>query len=275
MKALLYIFIFTSLEIFACDCDILNPTMEFYESEYVFKGIAKEKVYSQDSLTYRVTFKILNHYKQNGSEPKSLSFTLRAESQFTGEWTLCDWSIYKNQTWLVYAHKNSSDGLVFSGICSNSRVLDRVPLSQREAEVLKEANNFELNKYIYKNELSFNHTSPKIDLDDFTAKTDTLKDYKKSFIRLILYIDSQGNLLDIIPRYNLKQEIDKINGLTKKIINIKKNALSPLEKDAIALLSKNKKWGIKKHKKTNIAVNYLKDISITYDAKSNKWNYEF
>ena len=89
---LFYIAILFSLEIFACDCDIINPTLDFYESNYVFKGVVDSKIYSQDSLTYIISFKVLKHYKQNDENPEQISFTLKSESQYTGQWTSCDWS---------------------------------------------------------------------------------------------------------------------------------------------------------------------------------------
>lgn len=262
------------LKVAACDCDILNPTLEFYESDFVFKGVVKSKMYSEDSLTYEISFKVLRHFKLNDKKPNSVDFKLKSESDYTGMWTSCDWSIYKNQTWLVYARKNDSGVLEFSGICSNSRNLDKRPLSSKQIDALVAANDFKLSEYVFFNELNFNNTLSVTNIDSIIKKG-KIKKYKNSFTSLKLHIDSDGNLLDVIPPKNLKQVIDKTNGLARKVINTNKKPLSLFEKDAVELFLKVKKWEVKKHKKTNVPVNYIKHISIQYNTKSNEWSYEF
>lgn len=71
---------------FACSCDEMNPIIEYYSQEYVFAGKIISKFYAKDSLTYKVTFDILKHYK-NGDFPKTLEFDVTAEGEYTGEWT--------------------------------------------------------------------------------------------------------------------------------------------------------------------------------------------
>ena len=269
-----YAIILFSFKIYACTCFTSNTTLEFYESEYVFKGFVGSKKYAKDFLTYEVTFKILEHFKENVSNPKKISFKLKSESVYTGTWTSCDWSVHKDQTWLVFAKKDDSGNLTFSGICSNSRLLDKRPLSDWDKETLKKANQFKLENYIYSNELNFSFTETIINLDSI-IKVENVKDYKKSFAWLKLLIDSEGNLIDIIHPNNLKQIKDKTNGLTREVENTNKTALSEFEKDAIRLLSEIKKWRIKKHIKTNTPVSYIQHISIEFDKKSHSWHFEF
>lgn len=269
-----YITFFFPLKVIACDCDILNPTLEFYESSYVFKGVVNSKVYSQDSLTYTIKFDILKHYKLNDKNPEYLSFKLKSESQYTGEWTSCDWSVYKNQKWLIYAKKNELDEITFSGMCSNSKRINRLPITKKQEEALNKANDFKLDDYVYFDESNFNYTGPITNIDSIIQKGE-IKNYVKTFAWLKIHINKKGDIIDIISPKNLKQVRDKSFNLTKEIINTREKSLTLFEKDAIDLLFKVEKWEVKKHKNTNKPVSYIKHISIEFDTSSNKWKYEF
>ena len=271
-NVLFFLVLFCSSEIFACDCDPVNATLEFYESEYVFKGVA-EKIYAQDSLTYTVDFKVYKHYKQNSKNPKKLTFKLSNMRSSEMMITSCDWSVNEGQAWLIFAKKNSSGDLKFSGMCSNSRILDKRSLSEGEEEMLVKTNDFKLDNYIIFKERGFTYTRPKTNIDSI-IKEAKIRDYEKSYVGLNLYIDSKGNLIDVISRKNLHRVLDFTCRLTKEVTNANEKPLSLFEKDAIALMLKVKKWEIKKHKKTDVAVSYVRHIILTYDKEKKKWSYE-
>lgn len=256
---------------FACDCDDINPILEFYSSEYVFEGKIISKVYANDSLTYKVTFDISKHYKK-GDLPKTLEFDVTAEGKYTGQWTSCDWRANKNQTWLVYAYKYKGN-LTFSGMCSNSKVIDYRPISLREQKMLDNGNSFELENYIYQFEHNFNYTKPISNIDSI-LKTGKIKDYERPFTWLKLYIDKNGNLNSVTTHIGYQIKTDSIFNLPTEFKIKLRKPLTEFEKDAIELVKRIPKWEIKKHKKTNIAVPYIRHLTIEFDKEKKEWKYE-
>ena len=256
---------------FACDCDDINPILEFYSSEYVFEGKIISKVYAKDSLTYKVTFVISKHYK-NGDYPKTLDFDFTAEGQYTGQWTSCDWSANKNQNWLVYAYKYKSN-LTFSGMCSNSKVLDNRQIGLSEQKMLDNGNSFKIEDYIFEYESGFNYCVNITDIKSILEKG-KIKDYKTQTTLLNVSIDSNGNLKSVTRQRELIRKKDSIFNLTTEIDDANRKAITEFEKDAIELIGQVKKWEIKKHEKTGINVPYIRHIWVYYDLKTNKWSYE-
>ena len=256
---------------FACDCDDINPILEFYSSEYVFEGKIISKVYANDSLTYKVTFKISKHYKK-GDSPKTLEFDVTAEKEYTGQWTSCDWRANKNQTWLVYAYKYKGN-LTFSGMCSNSKVIDYRPISLREQKMLDNGNSFKIQNYIFEYESGFNYCINVTDINSILEKG-KIKEYKNQTTLLNVSIDSNGNLKSVSRQRELIRKKDTIFNITTKIEDASKKPITEFEKDAIELIGKVKRWEIKKHEKTGINVPYLRHIWVYYDLKTNKWSYE-
>ncbi len=256
---------------FACSCDEINPIIEYYSSEYVFEGKIISKVYAKDSLTYKVTFDISKHYK-NGDFPKTLEFDVTAEGEYTGEWTSCDWNAKKNQNWLVYAFKYKGK-LTFSGICSNSKVIDYRPIGLREQKMLDNGNSFKIENYIFEYESGFNYCENITDINSILEKG-KIKDYKKQTTLLNVSIDSNGNLKSVTRQRELLRKKDSIFNLTIEIGDTNRKPIMEFEKDAIELIGQVKKWEIKKHEQTGINVPYIRHIWVYYDLKTNKWSYE-
>ncbi|WP_281847784.1 hypothetical protein [Olleya namhaensis] len=256
---------------FACSCDIPKPILEFESAEYVFEGNVISKIYAKDSLTYTITFDITKHYKESDN-PKNLEFTFKSESKYTGEWTSCDWSVNKDENWLVYA-KYWKEKLTFGYFCSNSKPLDRRTIFKKEQNVLNNGNSFKLENYIYQSETEFNFTKPISNIDSI-FRTGQIKEYERTFTVLKLYIDKKGNLISVSNRFGYQFEIDSIFNLP---IEFKTNFDKPIpefEKDAIELVENIRKWEIKRHDKTNIPVFYVRSLIITYDKEKKEWNYE-
>ncbi|MGO4820893.1 MULTISPECIES: hypothetical protein [unclassified Flavobacterium] len=270
-KISLLLFLLVSFKGFSCDCDSGNNALEFYSSKYVFEGKIISKVYAADSLTYKITFDILKHYK-NGDAPKTLSFDLKSEAKYSKQWSSCDWMAKKNEKWIVYAYENNGK-INFSGICSNSRVLDSYPIQPNEQKMLDNGNSFKIEDFIYEYEYDFNFCKNITDINSILEKG-KVKDYLKPFTILSLHIDSEGNLKSVNITRELLPIYDSINHLRKELIFKSYLPVTEFEKDAIELISQVKKWEIKKHKQTKVNVAYLKNISVEYDLKTNKWNYE-
>lgn len=236
----------------ACDCDVPKPILEFQSSNYVFEGKVISKTYSSDSLYYTVTFEIFKHYKE-GETPKNLKFTFKSESEFTGEWTSCDWSVEKDETWLVYA-KNRNEKLTFGYFCSNSKPIGKKEIPIRERKILDQANQFDINNYIFTSiDGHFTNSKPKIELDSLLERY-SHKQYGKSYsenrVDIVVDIDENGNLLaaNLTSKEHSKIEFseasDSIYNLDKpKNIKIRKPE-TEFEKDMLEVASKLRKWDI-------------------------------
>ena len=257
---------------FACSCDEIHPMIEFYSSEYVFEGKIISKVYSKDSLTYKVTFDISKHYKK-GDAPKTLEFTVTSEGEITGIFDSCDWSAEKNQNWLVYA-RNLGGTLSFSGVCSNSKkITEYAPISLREQKILDHANSFKIENYIFENESGFNYCKNITDINTI-LESGKIKNYENQITLLNVSIDTDGKLKSVIRRKELIVKKDSIFDLITEIGDSNKKPITEFEKDAIELVTQVKIWEIKKHQLTGIKVPYIRHIWIFYDLDTNKWRYE-
>lgn len=267
----LILLLLTSFKGFSCDCSTVNNALEFYSSKYVFEGKIISKVYAADSLTYKITFDILKHYK-NVDTPKTLSFDLKSEAKYSKRWNSCDWKAEKNERWIVYAYENSGQ-LTFSGMCSNSRAITNLPIQFQEQKMLDNGNSFKIEDYIYQFENDFNFCKNITDINAVLEKG-KIKVYTKPFTSLILHIGSDGNLKSVNITKELMSLYDSIYGLRKELTYTNYIPITDFEKDAIELISQVKKWEIKKHNQTKVNVAYLKSIWVKYDTKANKWSYE-
>ncbi|MBL4604861.1 MAG: hypothetical protein JKY02_04130 [Flavobacteriaceae bacterium] len=249
-RSIFFVFLMLSFfKTYACDCDTPKPILEFQSSEYVFDGKVISKIYSSDSLTYTVKFEILKHYKKN-SNPKFLEFSFQSEGKYTGTWTSCDWSVDKNERWLVYAYY-WKDKLTFSSYCSNSKILtENIPKS--EQKILDNADNFEIDKYTFTNlEGSFTKSKPIINLDSILKKYSNIdygKKYSDNRVDIVVDIDKNGNLLavNLTSNEHMKTEnneiIDSIYNLNKpQNIEIRKPK-TKFEKDIITIVKGLKTW---------------------------------
>ncbi len=256
---------------FSCVCDVPKPALEFFSAEYVFEGKAVSKVYSSDSLTYKITFDILKHYKKS-NEPTTLEFTLNSEGDYTGIWTSCDWNVEIGENWLVYA-KRRNNKLTFGYFCSNSKPTDKRNISEKEQRVFDNGNSFKIENYIYFLENDFNYPNPITNVDSI-LKLGKKKNYENPHSFLKLLIDKNGKLISVTTNRGYKTEIDSNFNLPIKFeVSIKK-PLTEFQKDAIELVSKISKWEIKRHKETNIPVNSMRGFSIAFDNETQKWKYE-
>lgn len=269
ITTLILILIFTKA--FSCDCEVPKPALEFFSAEYVFEGKAISKIYSSDSLTYKITFDILRHYKK-GNEPKTLEFTLNSEGEYTGIWTSCDWNVEIGENWLVYANRRNNK-LTFGYFCSNSKQIDKRIISEKEQRALNNGNSFRLENYIYFVENNFNYTKPITNVDSI-LKLGKIKIYEKPHTFLRLLIDDKGQLKKVTTNSGYEIKTDTLFNLTTEFnISIKK-PLTEFQKDAMGLVSKISKWEIKRHKESNIPVNYIRGFSIAFDNETQKWKYE-
>jgi hypothetical protein len=233
---------FTILKGFGCECFPEKPAIEFYSSQYVFQGTITSKVYAQDSLTYTVTFDIEKHYKK-GDSPNKLDFTLVSESKYTGYWTSCDWHANVNQTWLVYT---SSWGgkLSFSGICSNSKVLNSREIDKNEQIVLNNGNKLNLDDYIFDYERGFTTPRPITSIDSIITKYDSYEN-ENNYIVIALDIDKRGRLIkaNLAPTEKPEIEvIDSIFNLNKFKNKEYRKPKSTYEKDVLEIARQIKSW---------------------------------
>ena len=266
--------IFSFIKASACDCDTPRPIIEFYESDYVFEGDVISKVYNPDAPTYTITFNIVKHYKK-GNNPKKLKFTLKTDRAYNGELevTSCDWSVNKGEKWLVYA-RYWKGKLTFWHLCSNSRPLEEMKIFPKEQKVLDNGNSFNLNNYIYStHEAGFNYVKPVSNIDSI-FKSEKVKNYKETSVRLDLWIDREGNLETVSLRYGLKIKADTIFGLIKDYGSETRMPSTEFERDAIELVKKVRKWEIKRHDKTKIPVRCRRYLTVRFDKEEKKWKYE-
>ena len=261
----LIIFFLIASKSFACSCDTPKPAIEFYQSDYVFKGQAVEKVYSSDSLTYTVTFKVSKHYK-NSDNPNFLKFQLNSEGEITGKFTSCDWGVEKGEDWLVYAKKINGE-LDFQFYCSNSMPLGRFKIYPFEQKILDNGNKLDLTKYRYMS----NDSRPVTNVDSILEKYQKKKlEPSKGFAAAWLDIDSLGNLTSANLRPNRKleyEEIDTIFGMNQ-FKNTYREPNSDLEKIALKIAREIKHWEKYYYLDLEKPVKYMKWLQIYVDKDS-------
>ncbi|MGO2102636.1 MAG: hypothetical protein ACTH3E_06270 [Psychroflexus halocasei] len=254
------------MEMNACDCDVPKPILEFQNSEYVFEGEIISKVYAQDSLSYTITFDISKHYK-NGEKPKELKFTLRSEGKYLGVYTSCDWSVNKNQKWLVYAYRGKNQ-LGFSNICSNSKPIHHRSIPKREQEILNHANDFDINKYTFTFlDGEFSYVQPLKNIDSLLRKIkikDYGEEYRENRVDVVVDIDKNGNLMsaNLFSQEHVKSEneviIDTIFNLNKPLNIEYREAQTDFEKDILKVVRLLKKWEVTYLKNTETPVRMRK-----------------
>jgi len=262
----LVIFIFSFFKMNACSCETPKPIVEFESSEFVFEGKVISKVYAKDFLTYTITFEVLKQYK-GSNNPKILKFTLKSEKKYTGEWTSCDWNVNKNENWLVYAYY-WKDKLNFSYYCSNSKPIGKRIISEREQNILNNANDFEIDKYTFTNlDGSFTNAKPKANIDSILKKYRNKnygEKYNENRVDIVVDIDKKGNLISVnlTSKEHMAIEnneiIDSIYNLNKpKNIEIRK-AKTGFEKDVLKVVKNLKVWEKTFIKGTKISVRIRK-----------------
>lgn len=236
----LLIFIAFTFKAVACSCDVPKPAMEFYESDYVFEGNAISKIYASDSLTYVVKFKVLKHYK-DGDKPKFISYTLKAEGEFTGEFNSCDWNVEEGEKWLIYSEADNKNQR-FSFNCSNSKPLGKYSINEQEQRVLNNGNNFQFTDYRYSSfERNYNTNVDSL-LSVFNAKNQNLK--SEDFAFLWFDVDREGNTtnVNLAPRHDTGFEVvDTMYGMNLRS-NTYEAARNDFEKRVLELANKIKQW---------------------------------
>ncbi len=268
MKTILIslLFFFSIFKICACDCDTPKSIVEYQVAKYVFEGKAISKKYAKDSLSYTITFKILKHYKRDDN-PKTLTFTLKSEGNYSGVWTSCDWRVEKNQKWLVYANEKGNS-LTFNYFCSNSRPIEKTPISTREQKILDNAKHFEVEKYTF-NQIDgrFTNARPKANLDSLLSKYKNKKygeSYKENRADVMVDIDKNGNLIaaNLLDRKHQKIEnlviIDSLFDLNKTENSEERETATAFEEDIEGVVKQLKNWEITFIKGTKIPVKFRK-----------------
>lgn len=244
-KILLIIILFPFIKIFACDCNVPKPIIEFYASKYVFDGTIISKEFSKDSTHYTVTFRINRHFKK-GDNPKTLSFTFQYIPE--GERNSCYEEVYGNENLLVYA-KYRNNKLTFNGMCSNTSVIYNGKIYYKELNILENANEFKLSNYI------FNHldgyikiTKPITNIDSILKKLNHKIYPENSRAVYVLDIDEKGNLTasNSYRGYHLVQNdievIDTIYGLNKFRNKEVRKPENEFESDMFEVIKKLIKW---------------------------------
>jgi hypothetical protein len=257
---ILLIFILSTFRSYASDCEFVPQIMEFYECKYVFEGNVVSKIYSKDGSTYTITLKIKRHYKESDT-PKSLTFTMKSEFQYTNYEISDGIHADVNQNWLVYVKENKGD-LVFGNECSRTRRIDTNPIKLYEQKVLDFGNNFKLQDYIFDQSICFNNPENITSIEAIFQNA-KVKSYRKPHCWLEVLVNEKGDLLSVFKYYNYRKKTDATFGLITKIIEGNSRPLSEFEKDVIEMLNQVKKWEIKKHTKTEIPVSYIKFIEVT------------
>ncbi|WPO78954.1 hypothetical protein [Flavobacterium sp. KACC 22761] len=274
-----FFFLFGCIKVSACDCDTPKTILEFYSSKYVFKGIITSKIFSEDSATYTIKFKVLESYKK-GKIPKELSFTSYYNKE-NARWSSCYTEEYQYQEWLVFAQENNGK-LGFSSMCSNSEFIGGREIDSYVQKVLDNGNRFNLQDYIYNDNpdirSEFNYTKPITDIDS-VFRNGKVKDYQKTYAVLALYIDEKGKLISIFTGLDMDySEPDFVNdpvfGLLKSFSVKSKRPLNEFEIEAINLYSQVKDWEQKKHVTTKVPVKYIRYVRAEFDKENKKWKYD-
>lgn len=181
-----------SLKALACSCNPPKPVIAFYFSEYVFEGIVTSKIYPQDSLTYKVTFDVLKHYK-HGDSPKQLIFTFKSEGRYQGISTSCDWNVNEGEKWLVYAYRHQGE-LVFTYMCGNSKPLGNTGIQPAEQRILDNGNDFDPSKYIFTAFDGINTGFQSNNIDSLMKKHSYSKN-TPNWVNIMVEIDEKGRLI--------------------------------------------------------------------------------
>lgn len=211
---ILFILLFTSNYVLACDCEKPKIALEFYNSEYVFKGKVTQKVYSDDLSSYLLTVKVINHYKIKDSLPKEFQFSFRSKHNYNKN--SCAFFIDKYESLLLYIKKDDNS-YNFSLMCSNSKRITNKPIGTKELAILENFKKFNLNNYILENEKGFSYSKPITNVDSIISTFKKNKIEKKQFSIVIVDIDEKGKLISANLHYKLEpikyKIIDSIFGL--------------------------------------------------------------
>ncbi|SIT93752.1 hypothetical protein [Pontibacter indicus] len=253
MIRLLLIFIFLApFSAFSCDADPPPVALEFLKAKHVFFGQATSKVYAKDSLTYTVSFTVEQHFKEGGSLPETLAFTLPAEGEITGSYSSCDFGVLLGRKWLIYAYTYNGI-LTFSYYGSNSKPtesLDAIP--KQELEILNSGHEIDYRNIIFDESLLKSPTavtyvgpSPKIQLHSLLTHIDNTKYRQTSrltFENFIAGIDSSGNIMELfIPDRRAKHVFQAVYDVQATVWTPLKE-LSSLQFDLLQALKASGQW---------------------------------
>ncbi|HYK75728.1 MAG TPA: hypothetical protein VEV16_02025 [Daejeonella sp.] len=136
MKKILFgIFLFQSIQAFACVCDYPNLTEKYIRADFV-ASITIKKIYlnKTDEMGYKADIQIDELFK--GDALKSIYVYGRSSDEEIG--SSCDIFIPENTKLVAYAYKNK-DGNYGVGMCSGLAYLDNRYIKQekRELEILR------------------------------------------------------------------------------------------------------------------------------------------
>ena len=263
MKSLI-LWVFTllcSVKAFACDCSTPKPAIAFYYSEYVFEGIVASKTYASDSLTYTVTFDILKHYK-HGDSPKQLSFTLKSEGKYQGEFTSCDWNVNKNEKWLIYAYRYQ-EKLVFVYMCGNSKPIGPTGIFQAEQQVLDNGNDFDPSKYIFTS-FDWINTQPQSNAVDSLLKKYRYTKHTPNRVNIMVEIDEKGRLISAASTRKWYSLTDSVFGLYIPENRDFSQPTNQKEEYFLGIVRSLKKWNIISIPHSTTAIKYRRDLQFYY-----------
>ncbi|WP_397364260.1 hypothetical protein [Olleya sp. R77988] len=266
MKRLIILFLFVTVKSYACDCKTPKTALEFFESEYVFKGKVTEKTYSNDLSTYTIKIDVLVHYKKSDSIPNHFYFTFNSIHNL--EKTSCDFFIDKYEELLIYG-KNNDNKLSFNLFCSNTKIITNKEINEKELLVLQNGNDFNLNNYIFNNDTSgFSFSRPLINIDSILLNVNKASFNKTSFVIIMLDMDEKGNLLktNLMPRnetleFEIKDSIFNLNIIKNKRYRKPEN---DFEKFALELIQIIKQWEPVIHQKSNLKVRFRKYVKLYF-----------
>ncbi|GHA79108.1 hypothetical protein [Pontibacter akesuensis] len=253
MKYLLVVIFLFPLYTLANSCDPPLVALEFLTSKYVFWGTVVKKEYAEDSSTYKVTLQVEKHLKTIEDNPKTFTFTKKAEGSYTGISSSFEFHMDKGEKWLVCANYYKGE-LVFSYYCSNSKPytsMDAIP--KQELEILEAGESIDLDKIVF---------------ESMTSRLSTLKEYKgpepitplDSLLALVdkKYYDTipDNHFENIIVSINTKGEISTVavhrkvkNFKIKEVYGVMYPAYTPidsldteLQKEIMSKLNMGKKW---------------------------------
>jgi hypothetical protein len=175
----------------ACECSERPLILDLYSADIVFIGTAIEKTYSDDSSEYTIIFKASKFYKNNKPEQDLLRFTKISEGKYSNQYSSCDYHLNAGNEWLIIANYRGDE--ISFGYCSESRVIDRKPLTQETTELLENIQNFDISEHRFSSGDGFTSTKPMMNLDSLANSVGT-REFEKQTQLIVFDFDRQGNL---------------------------------------------------------------------------------
>jgi len=265
MKKTFFLILFLSLSLnnFSnnCNCDTPKLALEFLGSKHVFLGTVIEKIYSKDESSFKIVFKIIEHFKE-GENPKTLEFKFQNSKEISS----CDWEINLNDRWLVFT-KNINGKLSFHGICSNSRRILNNGYPTTIKNISENWDHFNIDKFIFSSlDGRFENSIPNINLDTLVnkySKKNYGKEYGENIAYIVVDIDRKENIIQTSMNYPSKKNIKtfKYDPIFQLLLYYPLRELktkTAFEIDIYNEIKKIKNWTPVLIENTNIAVSYRK-----------------